>query len=53
MTTTDGTTLEGVSATSLWTLRNRSSEARRFKLVASPLLDRIGRPSMTLLEFGE
>ncbi len=29
MTTIDGNTLGGVSATSLWTLRNRASEARR------------------------
>ncbi|MDT5265346.1 MAG: hypothetical protein QOI90_1972, partial [Mycobacterium sp.] len=29
MTVIDGNTLEGVSATTLWTLHNRGSEAKR------------------------
>jgi hypothetical protein len=30
MTAIDGNTLDGVSATTLWTLRNRGSEARDY-----------------------
>jgi hypothetical protein len=62
MTVIDGNILDGVSATTLWTLHNRATEAKSsdcglFKLAAWPVLDRIGplrriRPSMTLLEFG-
>jgi predicted lipoprotein with Yx(FWY)xxD motif len=59
----DGNILVGVSATTLWTLHNRGTEAKRSDGVirdcaaAWPPLDRARplrriRPSMTLLEFG-
>ena len=58
----DGNILERVSATTLWTLHNRGSEAKRsdcglFKVAAWPTLDRVGvmrriRPGVTMLEFG-
>jgi hypothetical protein len=43
----DGNVLEGVSATTLWTLRNRATEAKR-----SDGVRRHRRPGGTLLEFG-
>jgi O-methyltransferase involved in polyketide biosynthesis len=64
MTAIEGITLEGVSATTLWTLHSRGMEAKRSDgvirdpwAVMPPPLDRIGvfrrnRPSITLLEFG-
>jgi O-methyltransferase involved in polyketide biosynthesis len=57
MTNIDGEVLEGVSATTLWTLRNRATEAKRFDgVIRDPLAvtlldaidydyDRFGRPS--------
>ena len=42
--------LDGVAATTLWTLHNRGSEANRSDGVICDPLRRI-RPSMTLLEF--
>lgn len=55
MTVIDGTTLEGVSATSLWTLHNRGTEAKRSDGVirdpwAVALLDTIG---YDYLKFGK
>jgi O-methyltransferase involved in polyketide biosynthesis len=59
MTAIDGNTLEGVSATTLWTLHNRGSEAKRSDSVirdpwAVTLLDTIeydylkfGKPSQS------
>ncbi|MFT4199800.1 class I SAM-dependent methyltransferase [Gordonia sp. (in: high G+C Gram-positive bacteria)] len=57
--TVDGNTLEGVSATTLWTLRNRAEEAKRpHPIIDDPLAvelyetidydyDKFGRPSQT------
>jgi O-methyltransferase involved in polyketide biosynthesis len=57
----DGNILDGVSATTLWTLHNRGTEAKRSDGVfrdpwAVTPLDRVGvlrriRPGITLLEF--